>query len=148
MPDTDSSGDPSGVLPQVITPLESAAIRAALPSVLPAINWIIYATNLDQTLHITKLTTNQLWQGLNAALIGVSIVMVIVHRVKRGNDPNDPAPKIVMRKPAPQILQVESDPESPRLNPPPVMEGGHVWTESELLQEYLKRGKEMKGGSP
>ncbi len=95
--------------PSVVTPLESGYIRAILPSILPAINWVLYATNLDVLLHITKLTTDQVWQSINAALMVWSVVAVIIKRIKEGNDPKSTAPKIVMSKP---------DEQPPAASPP------------------------------
>jgi hypothetical protein len=85
--------------PALITPLESGYIRIAIAAALPAINWVIYATNLDQVLHITALTTNQVWQACNSALTVASVVAIVVKRIKEGRDPKSTASKIVMSKP-------------------------------------------------
>jgi hypothetical protein len=85
--------------PSVITPLESGYIRAVIPMVLPAINWVLYSTNLDVLFHIQSLTTNQVWQGINSALTVWGVVAVIMKRIKEGKDPKSTAPRIVMSKP-------------------------------------------------
>lgn len=68
--------------------------------------------------------------------------LIIRQNVYAPTDANG-APIIVAGKPAPvadpEILHVESDTESPRL---------HQWTDEELMDEYLKRQKESKGGTP
>lgn len=107
--------------PDVITPLESGYIRAAIAAVLPAINWIIYSTNLDVALHITKLTTNQVWQGVNAALIVFSVYKVIRKRIKDGNDPTSTAQKIVLRKPPPPTNEFQQIVDGLAESPPEII---------------------------
>ncbi len=107
--------------PALVTPLESAYIRAAITAVLPAINGLIYATNLDQVLHITKLTTNQVWQAANALMVVASVFLTIKKRIKDGKDPRSSAPRIVMSRPVPpkdEFADILKD-TPPQLTVPP-----------------------------
>lgn len=122
--------------PALITPLESGYIRIAIGAALPAINWVLYATNLDVVFHIQKLTTNQVWQGVNAGLTVLTVVLTILKRLKEGRDPKSTAPRIVLMKPAPPKDEfadiAKADPKSP---------GTPHMTDEELLDLIQKRIK-------
>ena len=133
MPDDTPDDTPP---PALITPLESGYIRIAIAAALPAINWAIYATNLDQVLHITALTTNQVWQAVNAALTVASVILVIWKRVREGKDPKSTAARIVLSKPSPPKDQfadiAKANPTAP---------GQPHMTDEELLALIQKRIK-------
>lgn len=122
--------------PAIITPLESGYIRIGIAAALPAINWAIYATNLDQVLHITALTTNQVWQGVNAVLTVAAVVSIFVKRIKEGRDPKSTAPRIVMRKPDPPKDQFADIAKAEPTKP-----GQPHMTDEELLALIQKRIK-------
>jgi hypothetical protein len=103
--------DPDTGPPSIITPLESGYIKSLLPMILPLVNYLLDATNLDVLLHVTAVTQDQLWKALNGLLTLTSIVLVIVKRIKEGNDPKSTASKIVMSKPDP-AEPVPQKPES------------------------------------
>jgi len=95
VPPTDSDTMP----PMAITPLESGYIRLACTFLLPLINYVLDATNLDVTLHMTKITQSQLNKAVMGLLALGGIVGMVIKRIKDGNNPLSTAPKIVMRKP-------------------------------------------------
>ena len=134
--------DPDTGPPSIITPMESGYIRAMLPAILPVVNYLLDATNLDTALHITAVTQDQLWKGLNGILTLVSIVLVITKRIREGKDPHSTAPRIVMSKPdqpAPPIPPKDDFADIAKATP--TVPGQPHMTDEELLGLIQKRMK-------
>ncbi len=91
--------DETDVPPDVITPFESAYLRGAAYMILPLVNYLIDATNLDVTFHLTQITQNQIYKFFLGVVSLVGVVRIVLKRIKDGKDPNSAAAKVVLRKP-------------------------------------------------
>lgn len=88
-PTSSGSGDDQPPPPASVSPLESVTIRWLAAQIPGGLNYLLHATHLDVTLHITSVTESGVTQAIYFILAAIGIWKIFVQRVRGGRDPEN-----------------------------------------------------------